>query len=89
MVFGGAIERIYLIMKQGDTLIDLFQGMFAHNILTFNPRWNASAENGTSFDDVREVQSQLVAQGIMLVLNRPTLIVRVRRISVFTTLMAM
>ena len=35
--FGGAMERNYLIMKQGGTLIGLFQGMFKHNILTFNP----------------------------------------------------
>ena len=53
--FGGAMERNYLIMKQGDTLTGLFQGMFKHNILTFNPGWNPSAENVDLFDDVRDL----------------------------------
>ena len=62
--FGGAMERNYLIMKQGDTLIGLFQGMFKHNILTFNPGWNPSAENVDLFDDVRDLQAQLEQRGI-------------------------
>jgi len=64
MVFGGAIERNYLIMKQADTLIGLFQGMLEHNILTFNPGWNSSAENVDPFDDIRELQAQLEHKGI-------------------------
>ncbi len=54
----------YLIMRNGDTNIGLFQGMFEDNILTFNPGWNAQGENRDSFTDVRELQKQLKAKGI-------------------------
>ena len=64
IVFGGAIERNYLIMKQADTLIGLFRGMFEHNILTFNPGWNSKAENVDPFEDIRELQAQLEHKGI-------------------------
>jgi hypothetical protein len=33
----GALEQNYLIMKNGSTLIGLFQAMFDGNMLTFNP----------------------------------------------------
>jgi hypothetical protein len=33
----------WLIMKNGTTVIGLFQGMFERNILTFNPGWDADA----------------------------------------------
>lgn len=36
-VFAGQLEKNYLIMKNGNALIGLFQGMFENNILTFNP----------------------------------------------------
>ena len=64
IVFGGAIERNYLIMKQADTLIGLFRGMFEHNILTFNLGWNSKAENVDPFEDIRELQAQLEHKGI-------------------------
>lgn len=61
---GGNAEHGYLIMKNGDTVIGLFQGMFEHNILTFNPGWNSSAEKLDSFTDVRDLQKELKAAGI-------------------------
>lgn len=64
--FGGEITQNWLIMKNGDTIIGLFQGMFEKNILTFNPGWNSNAENLESFTDVRELQKQLKQKGIKL-----------------------
>ena len=56
----------YAIMKNGDHLIGLFQGMFEKNILTFNPGWDQNAKSLTSFTDVRELQRQLKAHGVPL-----------------------
>lgn len=61
---GGDINQNWLIMKNEDTIIGLFQGMFEKNILTFNPGWNSNAENLESFTDVRELQNQLKQKGI-------------------------
>ena len=66
-VFGGAMDKNYLIMKNEDSLIGLFQGMFEQNILTFNPGWNNSAENIDEFDDVREIQKSLKADNVDLI----------------------
>ena len=63
-VFAGEESHHYLIMKNGDTNIGLFQGMFENNILTFNPGWNQNAENIESFIDVRELCEQLESSGI-------------------------
>lgn len=63
-VFGGNQEQNWLIMKNGETLIGLFQGMFDKNILTFNPGWDSNAQPLASFTDVRELQRQLKAQGM-------------------------
>lgn len=63
-IFGGNIDQNWLIMKNGDTVIGLFQGMFDKNILTFNPGWDSNAQPLASFTDVRELQRQLKAQGI-------------------------
>lgn len=62
--FAGNIEKNYLIMKNGDHLVGLFQGMFEKNILTFNPGWDQDAKPLTEFDDVRQIQRQLKAQGV-------------------------
>lgn len=43
--FAGSMEQNYLIMKNGNALIGLFQGMFDGNILTFNPGWDENANN--------------------------------------------
>ena len=58
-VFAGDMERNYLIMKNGNALIGLFQGMFEQNILTFNPGWDESANKLETFTDVREIQKHL------------------------------
>jgi lactoylglutathione lyase len=65
-VFGGNQADRWLILKQGDTLIGLFQGMFEKNTLTFNPGWDASAQPLPAFDDVRTIQQQLLARGLAL-----------------------
>ncbi|HMS35024.1 MAG TPA: VOC family protein [Ignavibacteria bacterium] len=65
-VFGGDIKQNWLIMKNGSSLIGLFQGMFEKNMLTFNPGWNEDAKNVDPFDDVREIQKQLKNGGILL-----------------------
>ncbi|MEI9810699.1 MAG: VOC family protein [Bacteroidota bacterium] len=65
-VFAGDITKNYLIMKNGNSLVGLFQGMFKNNILTFNPGWDENAGKIDSFDDVREIQRQLKSKGIRL-----------------------
>lgn len=65
-VFAGGLEMNYLIMKNDNTLIGLFQGMFEQNILTFNPGWDANANKLESFDDVRDIQKHLIDKSIAL-----------------------
>jgi len=65
-IFGGNAAQKWLIMKNGDHIIGLFQGMFERNILTFNPGWDSNAQKLASFTDVRELQRQLKAQGVEL-----------------------
>ncbi|WP_298317179.1 VOC family protein [uncultured Aquimarina sp.] len=65
-VFAGDIENNYLIMKNENNLVGLFQGMFENNIMTFNPGWDTSANKLESFDDVREIQKKLKKKGIKL-----------------------
>lgn len=65
-VFGGNQDDNWLIMKNGTTLIGLFQGMFDRNTLTFNPGWDADAQTLPAFDDVRAIQQHLKAQGLEL-----------------------
>lgn len=65
-VFGGIAAQKWLILKNGDHVIGLFQGMFEKNILTFNPGWDSNAQKLPSFTDVRELQRQLKAQGVTL-----------------------
>lgn len=63
-VFGGHQEHRWLIMKNGTTLIGLFEGMFEKNMLTFNPGWDSDAQPLDGFLDVRDIQRQLRAQGV-------------------------
>jgi len=65
-VFAGSMEANYLIMKNEDSLIGLFQGMFEGNILTFNPGWDQNANTVDGFKDVREIQKHLREKGIQL-----------------------
>ncbi|MBD8081170.1 VOC family protein [Chryseobacterium caseinilyticum] len=62
----GSMENNYLIMKNGSTLIGLFQAMFDGNMLTFNPGWDENAQNLEDFDDVRLIQKNLMESGIEL-----------------------
>src|SRR5687768_9533920 len=65
-VFAGDAAQNWLILKNGDHAIGLFQGMFDKNILTFNPGWDSNAQKLASFTDVRELQRQLKARGVQL-----------------------
>ena len=65
-VFGGDQSKNWLIMKNGDRNIGLFQGMFDKNILTFNPGWNSDAQQLKEFTDVRELQRQLKDRGVSM-----------------------
>lgn len=65
--FAGDAAQNWLILKNGDHVIGLFQGMFEKNILTFNPGWDSNAQKLDTFTDVRELQRQLKAQGVELV----------------------
>jgi catechol-2,3-dioxygenase len=63
---GGSMEHNYLIMKNENTLIGLFQAMFDGNMLTFNPGWDHNSQNLESFDDVREIQKHLKHHNVEL-----------------------
>jgi lactoylglutathione lyase len=62
--FHGSADHGWLILKNGDTVIGLFQGMFEKNLLTFNPGWDQGAQPLASFTDVRAIQASLKAQGV-------------------------
>ena len=64
--FGGDASQNWLILKNGDHAIGLFQGMFEKNTLTFNPGWDSNASKLDTFTDVRELQRLLKAQGVEL-----------------------
>ena len=66
-VFAGGMEQNYLIMKNGDALIGLFQGMFQGNILTFNPGWDQNAANLEEFTDIRDIQKHLKKEKLELI----------------------
>ena len=66
-VFMGDQTQNWLIMKNGEHVIGLFQGMFEKNILTFNPGWNSDAQQLADFTDVRELQRHLKGLGLSLV----------------------
>src|SRR5687767_4721281 len=62
--FGGDAAQNWLILKNGDHIVGLFQGMFEKNMLTFNPGWDQNAQEVNPFTDVRELQRHLKAQGV-------------------------
>lgn len=64
--FGGDASQGWLILKNGPTVIGLFQGMFDQNILTFNPGWSQDAQSLDHFTDIRDIQKQLKAAGLTL-----------------------
>ncbi|MCH5716011.1 VOC family protein [Niabella hibiscisoli] len=63
---GGDINQNWIVLKNGTSVIGLFQGMFDKNMLTFNPGWDQEAKHIEDFDDVRKVQQHLKEQGIEL-----------------------
>ena len=63
-VFAGDAAQNWLIMKNGEHVIGLFQGMFEKNILTFNPGWDQNANKLDSFTDVRDLQRELKTRGV-------------------------
>ncbi|MGB5404182.1 VOC family protein [Robiginitalea sp.] len=65
--FAGSEDRNYLIMKNGETLIGLFQGMFEGSMLTFNPGWDQEATQLSDFDDVRELHRRVKEAGIPVI----------------------
>ena len=66
ITMGGEADNGWLMLKQGDHIIGLFQGMFDKNILTFNPGWDQQSNETESFTDVREIQRKLREQGVAL-----------------------
>ncbi len=66
-VFAGHQEQNWLIMKHGDHIVGLFQGMFERNMLTFNPGWNQDAAAVDPFTDIRDLQRRFKASGLSLV----------------------
>ncbi|XZE51501.1 VOC family protein [Planctomycetaceae bacterium SH139] len=64
--FAGEASQNWLILKNGDNVIGLFQGMFDKNLLTFNPGWDQDAQKLDDFTDVRELQRQLKAKGVVM-----------------------
>lgn len=65
-VWGGDQAQNWLILKNGSTVIGLFQGMFERNLLTFNPGWDSDAKPLPEFTDVRDLQRELKAHGVAL-----------------------
>jgi len=65
-VLGGDLSQNWIILKNGNCAIGLFQGMFEKNILTFNPGWDQNANAIGPFTDIRSIQDQLKAKGIVL-----------------------
>lgn len=63
---GGDIQQKWLILKNGNAIIGLFQGMFPQNIITFNPGWDENAQPVEPFDDVRAIQQHLKNEGVAL-----------------------
>ena len=64
---GGSLAQRYLILKNENSIIGLFQGMFEKNMLTFNPGWDENAKNDESFDDIRDVQRHLKTNNVVLI----------------------
>ena len=63
---GGNIDQNWIVLKNENAVIGLFQGMFEGNIITFNPGWDGNAQNMEEFDDVRNIQNHLKSLGINL-----------------------
>ncbi len=65
-VAGGNAEQNWLILRNGDHVIGLFQGMFERNMLTFNPGWDQHCNETATYTDVRAIQAELKKRGLAL-----------------------
>jgi catechol 2,3-dioxygenase-like lactoylglutathione lyase family enzyme len=65
-ILGGNLDQKWLVLKNENAIIGLFEGMFTGNIITFNPGWDENAQNIEPFDDVRAIQAHLKNGGINL-----------------------
>ena len=63
---GGDLDQNWVVLRNGTTVIGLFQGMIDQPILTFNPGWDSGAQEVDPFTDVREIERQLQAVGIVV-----------------------
>lgn len=63
---GGDIKQNWLIMKNENAIIGLFQGILDSNVLTFNPGWDERAEEVNPFQDIRDIQKKLLERGVSL-----------------------
>ena len=63
---GGNIDQNWIVLKNGNTVIGLFQGFIEENTLTFNPGWDQSASEVNPFTDVREIQKKLKEKGMKI-----------------------
>ena len=62
--FHGDAAQNWLILKNGETTIGLFHGMFDRNMLTFNPGLTPRMERLERYTDVRAIADRLRAAGI-------------------------
>lgn len=67
--FAGSLDQNYLIMKNDDVLIGLFQGMFEGNIITFNPGWDQEGKDLDHFEDIRSIQKKIRQAGLSFILE--------------------
>jgi len=63
---GGNIDQNWIVLKNGNTVIGLFQGFIEENTLTFNPGWDQLASEVNPFTDVREIQKKLKEKGMKI-----------------------
>ena len=61
---GGDPDEGWVILKNGETTLGLFRGMFERNMLTFNPGLTTRMERREAFTDVRELRDRLIAAGL-------------------------
>ena len=61
----------WVILKNGDHIVGLFQGMFEKNMLTFNPGWDQGAQNLDDFETgYRQFLNQRVAAFVATLCSR-------------------
>lgn len=64
VVTGGDADHGYLILKNGESTLGLFHGMFEGNLLTFNPGLTGRMERIREFTDVRDIERTVREQGV-------------------------